>query len=78
MKESVLVKALLQLIAEHLTSEFHAGRWASITIIFDQHLSPEGQQFVLNNIYIPKGKQNKCDISKMSDVQESLRIRTTF
>ena len=76
--EAVLVKVLLKMIADHLTSDFDVVRWVAITTTFDEHLSPKAQQFVLNNIYIPKNAQHKCSISKMADVRESLRIRTTF
>lgn len=77
-KDTVLVKVLLKMIAEHLTSDFDVDRWTTITIMFDEHLSPKAQQVVLDNIYIPQDAQHKCSISEMADVHESLRIRTTF
>ena len=76
--QEVLVKVLLELISIHLTNDLDVVRWMAIVKIFDEDLCPEAQEFVLNNIYIPKGKQHLCPISKMAEVRNALKIRTTF
>jgi len=78
-EEALLVKVVLKLIAEHLVDDnFDVVRYVAITSTFDEKLSPEAQQFVLNNIYIPKGMEHKCSISKMGELHDALEIRTTF
>lgn len=76
--QQVLVKALLKLISEHLTNDFDVIRWMVIVDIFDNELCPDAQDFVLNNIYIPKGTEHLCPISRMAEVRDALQIRTTF
>ena len=76
--QQVLVKALLKLISIHLTNDFDVVRWVAIVKIFDEDLCPDAQEFVLNNIYIPKGTEHLCPISKMAEVRDALEIRTTF
>lgn len=71
---SLLVKAVLKLIAEHLTSEFDVIRLLAIQSIFDE-LPPVAQNFVINNIYIPKSKVRFCPASKMSEFRHTLKIR---
>ena len=72
--EELLVKAVLKLISEHLTSEFDVVRLVAIQSIFDE-LSPAGKEFVTNNIYIPKSKVRFCSMTKMGRFRDTLRIR---
>ena len=71
---SLLVKAVLELIAEHLTSDFDVVRLVAIHSIFDE-LPLADKNFVLENIYIPKNKARFCSITKMSEFRDTLKIR---
>lgn len=72
--EPLLVKAVLELIAKHLTSDFDVVRLVAIQTIFDE-LSTQAQEFVLDNIYIPKSKVRFCSITKMGEFRDTLKIR---
>ena len=72
--DALLVKAVLELISEHLTSDFDVVRLVAIHSIFDE-LPPAGKDFVINNIYIPKSKVRFCPITKMSEFRHTLEIR---
>lgn len=73
----LLVKAVLNLIAKHLTSDFDVIRLVGIHSIFDE-LPSDAQNFVINNIYIPKSKEQFCPITKMAEFRHTLEIRASL
>lgn len=70
----LLVKVVLKMISEHLTSDFDVVRLVAIHSIFDE-LPSDGKEFVINNIYIPKSKVRFCSITKMGQFRDTLKIR---
>lgn len=72
--QELLVKAVLDMISEHLTSKFDVVRLVAIQSIFDE-LSPAAKNFVVEHIRIPKSKARFCSMERMCEFQEALRIR---